>query len=91
MARISDLYGLIASITGKVELVYEGELEGISNVATMLISKSIRTLFIQYFPDPEKMMNTILYYEDELRLLIFLYLAAGDDQKRHSKISFCQS
>ncbi len=58
IARISDLYGLIASITGKVELVYEGELEGISKVAVALIGKSIRTLFIQYFPDPEKMKKS---------------------------------
>ena len=57
-ARLGDLYGLIAAITGKVELVYEGELEGISKVAISLIGKSIRTLFIQYFPDPEKMKKS---------------------------------
>ena len=60
MARVSDLYGLIAAITGKVELVYEGELEGISKVAVALIGKSIRNLFIQYFPDPEKMKKSKL-------------------------------
>ena len=60
MARVVDLYGLIAAITGKVELVYEGELEGISKVAIALIGKSIRTLFIQYFPDPEKMKKAKL-------------------------------
>ena len=27
-ARVSDIYGILPSITGKVELVYEGELEG---------------------------------------------------------------
>lgn len=60
IARVNDLYGLIAALTGKVELVYEGELEGISNVAIQLISKSIRTLFINYFPDPEKMKKSKL-------------------------------
>ncbi len=54
VARINDLYGVIPSITGKVELVYEGELEGISNVAYTLISKTIRHEFINYFPDPER-------------------------------------
>jgi len=54
IARISDLYGIIPSITGKVELVYEGELEGISNVAITLIGKAIRTEFLNHFPDPGK-------------------------------------
>ncbi len=58
VAHISDLYGIVPSITGKVELVYEGELEGISNVAFTLIGKAIRTEFLKYFPDPEKMKKS---------------------------------
>jgi magnesium chelatase subunit I len=50
--RISDLAGIIPSITGKVELVYEGEVEGITNVAQNLIGKAIRTEFLEHFPDP---------------------------------------
>jgi magnesium chelatase subunit I len=57
-ARISDLYGIIPAITGKVELVYEGELEGISNVAYTLIGKAIRAEFLNYFPDPERMKKS---------------------------------
>ncbi len=53
-ARIADLYGIIPSITGKVELVYEGELEGITTVAQTLLGKSIRKVFLEDFPDPEK-------------------------------------
>jgi magnesium chelatase subunit I len=53
-ARILDLYGVIPSITGKVELVYEGEQEGPLKVAHMLIGKAIKTVFEQYFPSPEK-------------------------------------
>ena len=53
-ARISDFTGIIPAVTGKIELVYEGELEGPANVANTLIGKSIRTLFTRYFPDPEK-------------------------------------
>ncbi|MCC6548664.1 MAG: magnesium chelatase [Ignavibacteriaceae bacterium] len=52
--RISDLYGIIPSITGKVELVYEGEQEGPTKVAVMVIGKAIRTLFRDYFSLPEK-------------------------------------
>jgi len=50
---ISDLAGIIPSITGKIELVYEGEQEGPFQVAMNLLDKAIRTQFILYFPNPE--------------------------------------
>ena len=53
--RISDFLGVIPAITGKIELVYEGELEGPAKVANILIGKAIKTLLQTYFPDPEKM------------------------------------
>jgi magnesium chelatase subunit I len=52
--RITDFIGVIPSITGKVELVYEGQQEGPGIVAQNLLGKAIRTQFINYFPDPEK-------------------------------------
>ncbi|TCC97765.1 sigma 54-interacting transcriptional regulator [Pedobacter hiemivivus] len=52
--RLSDLTGIIPAITGKIELVYEGELEGPAKVAHTLIGKAIKTFFPNYFPDPEK-------------------------------------
>jgi magnesium chelatase subunit I len=52
--RISDFLGVIPAITGKIELVYEGELEGPGKVANILIGKAIKTLLVQFFPDPEK-------------------------------------
>jgi len=54
MIRISDFIGVIPSITGKIELVYEGEQEGPGIVAQDLIGKAIRTQFVNYFPDPEQ-------------------------------------
>jgi magnesium chelatase subunit I len=50
---ISDLTGIIPSITGKIELVYEGEQEGPYQVAYNLMEKAIRTQFSKYFPNPE--------------------------------------
>jgi len=50
---ISDLTGIIPSITGKIELVYEGEQEGPYQVAYNLLQKAIRTQFVKYFPNPE--------------------------------------
>ena len=51
--RIADLQGIIPAITGKIELVYEGEQEGPLQVAVNLLDKSIRTLFATYFPNPD--------------------------------------
>ena len=53
--RISDLIGVIPSITGKVELVYEGEQEGPYKVANILIGKAIKSQFINYFPNPDSL------------------------------------
>jgi magnesium chelatase subunit I len=50
---ISDLLGIIPSITGKIELVYEGEQEGPYQVAIHLLTKAIRTQFVNYFPNPD--------------------------------------
>jgi magnesium chelatase subunit I len=50
---ISDLVGIIPSITGKIELVYEGEQEGPYQVAFNLLEKAIRTQFSLYFPNPD--------------------------------------
>jgi len=52
--RLADLTGIIPAVTGKIELVYEGELEGPAKVANTLIGKAIKSLFNRYFPDPEK-------------------------------------
>ncbi len=56
--RISDFLGVIPAITGKIELVYEGEQEGPAKVANILVGKAIKTLMAQYFPDPEKQKKT---------------------------------
>ena len=53
--RLSDFKGVIPAITGKVELVYEGEQEGADFVANILIESSVKTLFPKYFPKIEKL------------------------------------
>lgn len=52
--RICDFAGIIPAITGKIELVYEGEQEGSTNVANILLGKALKNTFMLYFPDPEK-------------------------------------
>lgn len=56
--RISDFLGVIPAITGKIELVYEGELEGPAKVANILLGKAIKGLMKIYFPDPEKLKKS---------------------------------
>ena len=56
--RITDFLGVIPAITGKIELVYEGELEGPAKVANMLIGKAVKSLMLQFFPDPEKVKKS---------------------------------
>lgn len=52
--RMADVAGVIPAITGKVELVYEGEQEGAGIVAGNLVGKAIRKQFLNYFKDPEE-------------------------------------
>jgi magnesium chelatase subunit I len=53
--RLADFMGIIPAITGKVELVYEGEQEGAAEVAELLIGSAIKSFFPGYFPKIEKL------------------------------------
>ncbi|TNE71550.1 magnesium chelatase [bacterium] len=53
VVRVLDMYQIIPALTGKLELVYEGEQEGASNVAKHLIGKAIRNVFVNYFDNPQ--------------------------------------
>ena len=55
IARLTDFWGVVPAITGKVELVYEGEQEGPYLVAINLLGKSLKKLFLDHFPDPDKL------------------------------------
>jgi len=55
--RVSDFVGIIPAITGKVELVYEGEQEGAAVVAYNLIGEAIKSLFEEFFPKIGKLQK----------------------------------
>lgn len=55
--RYSDIIGMIPSIIGKVELVYEGEQEGANFVAEKLIGSASKALFDTYFPKIKKLKH----------------------------------
>ncbi|MCB9882127.1 MAG: magnesium chelatase [Planctomycetes bacterium] len=49
--RPIDFQQAVAAVTGKVELVYQGEQEGALNVARHLIGKALKVVFDRLFPD----------------------------------------
>lgn len=51
LARVADVVAASPAITGKVELVYEGEREGAEKVARHLTGKAIKAVFDRVFPD----------------------------------------
>jgi magnesium chelatase subunit I len=51
VARISDVYAAIPSMTGKFELEYEGELRGADNIARELIRAAVGKTFSKYYPN----------------------------------------
>jgi|TARA_R110002020_G_scaffold199778_1_gene401368 magnesium chelatase subunit I len=55
--RLSDFMGIVPAITGKVELVYEGEQEGANEVARQLIADAVKHQFLNYFPKIEKLQK----------------------------------
>jgi magnesium chelatase subunit I len=49
--RICDLHMILPAITGKVEMVYEGEQKGVEVVARQLIGQAVREIFERRFPE----------------------------------------
>ena len=54
VARVCDLQNAVSAVSGKVELVLEGEQEGALNVARALLGRGVKALFSQRFPDAYK-------------------------------------
>jgi magnesium chelatase subunit I len=53
-ARLADLEAATSAITGKIELVYEGEQQGAQQVARHLVGKATKAVFDDLMPDPYK-------------------------------------
>jgi magnesium chelatase subunit I len=54
VTRICDLQQAVSAVSGKVELVLEGEQEGALNVARALLGRGVKSIFAQRFPDAYK-------------------------------------
>lgn len=53
--RICDLGNVLPSITGKIELVYEGEQEGSVAVARHITGRAVKAVFASRFPEAAKL------------------------------------
>ena len=51
--RVTDVYAALPSMTGKIELEYEGELKGADAVARELIRSAVAQVFDGYFVDAD--------------------------------------
>jgi magnesium chelatase subunit I len=60
--RVADVYAALPSITGKMELEYEGELQGSETIARDLIAAAARELFDQVWEVDS--MDTIIEHFD---------------------------
>ncbi len=59
-ARVTDIYSALPSITGKVELEYEGELKGSETVARELIRLAVARVYSNYYEGVN--MNAIIRF-----------------------------
>jgi magnesium chelatase subunit I len=73
--RITDIYHSVPALTGKLELVYEGEQEGAVNVAKHIIGRAINATFKVHFPDPAVRIRE---GEEELYKNVLDWFAAGN-------------
>ncbi len=61
--RVTDAYSALPSITGKIELEYEGELKGAHAVAKELIRNAVAQVFDGYFIDAD-VTPTVNWFEN---------------------------
>jgi magnesium chelatase subunit I len=60
--RILDVYAALPSITGKLELEYEGELKGGDTIARELIRLAVGKVFTSYF-EGENLSSVVTWFE----------------------------
>ena len=75
--RISDVYAAIPSMTGKMELEYEGEQLGANRIARDLIKRAAGEIFEGYFVGID-FTRTVQWFDEGNKLLLADTAAAGE-------------
>jgi magnesium chelatase subunit I len=83
--RVLDLYAALPSMTGKLELEYEGELKGGDTVARELIRLAVGKVFTRVF-DSENLTPVVQYFELGGSLKLEEKLSAARAVKELAKI-----
>lgn len=60
--RVVDVYAALPAITGKIELEYEGELQGAEKIARDLIAAAAREIFDQHW-EVESLTDIVEYFD----------------------------
>jgi magnesium chelatase subunit I len=61
--RVGDIYAAMPSITGKLELEYEGELKGADNVARDIIRAAVARTYDHYFHGNSNMNQVVQWFD----------------------------
>lgn len=54
LPRLCDIYASLPALTGKIELVYEGEQQGVVAVAKRIIGNAVNKVFSKFYPNAYK-------------------------------------
>jgi magnesium chelatase subunit I len=85
VARIADLYAALPSITGKMELEYEGELKGAEVIARELIRTATGRVFSKYFGEVS-FQPVVQWFEAGGELKIPDLISTGQRYQQLSKV-----
>src|ERR1043166_6279980 len=85
VSRIADIYAALPSITGKLELEYEGELQGSESIAKELIRRAALRTFLGRFgdPDDERLDRIVAWFDQGSALKL-----AGDERAANAVKAF---
>ena len=85
VARIADLYAALPSITGKMELEYEGELKGAEVIARELIRTAVGRVYSKYFGEVS-FQPVVQWFEAGGELKIPDLISTGQRYQQLSKV-----
>ncbi|MHC4224332.1 MAG: magnesium chelatase [Planctomycetota bacterium] len=76
-ARLADLFAADSAVTGKIELVFEGEREGPEAVADRILGDGVLAVFNRHFPPPYRDLRSKQEAEDAYKPIVD-WFAAGN-------------
>jgi magnesium chelatase subunit I len=85
VARVADLYSALPSITGKMELEYEGELKGAEVIARELIRTAVGRIYSKHFSEVS-FQTTVQWFEAGGELKLPELISTGQRYQHLAKV-----